>query len=509
MKKNKGFSLVEMMLVTGIILLISMWKFQDLENEQKLLQAKYVAQKIEQISIATNNYITLKYSELIKLESDDLILCNKDKFSCTISIETLKKEFLLPSSFNEKDKFIHSYEIELKREGVVPNFVINGLISTNEIKYNNKKDNIFLGNIISKIGMDGGFSKTDNLAQGFQGNWTEKNTDFSNIKVAGQLFSRVGYGSNLYSVYLRRDGTLPMTGDLNLNSHNINEVSNITVQNNIIGNQLKMNDKDGKNTLTIDGDHGHVNTKGSVHANILALNTNSYGDSLSLHIGSDSTTIRDYQLTLGSDKPLNIWYKDIKSNEHRLMNIQGSASVYGGLNVGYGDKGGYIGGIQSRGSIVSESDIKANGIMKAGGDIIATGNIKSENNISGKTLKAESVFNSGDLCSNNGSISHDPSGQILSCQNGKWQRQRFESIFTVKSPNDACGHVRYATAICPKDSVLVGGGYSLGDVFNRDPNKPGTNSPDGSYPTSDATGWHVVAGGYPDFCFWAYAICAR
>ncbi|MDA6200858.1 shufflon protein, partial [Escherichia coli] len=64
-------------------------------------------------------------------------------------------------------------------------------------------------------------------------------SNFNNITMAGQLTYRVGYNSALYSVFLRRDGTLPMTGELNMGGNNISNAKDITASGMISSGTLK------------------------------------------------------------------------------------------------------------------------------------------------------------------------------------------------------------------------------------------------------------------------------
>ncbi|WP_152601763.1 hypothetical protein [Burkholderia paludis] len=63
---------------------------------------------------------------------------------------------------------------------------------------------------------------------GYGGVW---NAPITTGRSLGLLGFQAGTGTNLYSVYLRRDGSLPMTGGLNMSDgiiHNINNAGNIT-----------------------------------------------------------------------------------------------------------------------------------------------------------------------------------------------------------------------------------------------------------------------------------------
>ena len=107
------------------------------------------------------------------------------------------------------------------------------------------------------------------------------------------------------------------------------------------------------------------------------------------------------------------------------------------------------------------------------------------------------------------------------CQSGSWNAQRPTRVVEAFSEGLSCAGDAQVTsaagvysviAACPTGTTLVGGGYLLANGAARSPYKPpaatGTNSPDRSSP-SGTGGWLVAAGGYPDFCFHAVALCAE
>src|SRR3546814_369067 len=107
----------------------------------------------------------------------------------------------------------------------------------------------------------------------------------------------------------------------------------------------------------------------------------------------------------------------------------------------------------------------------------------------------------------------------LFCQSGIWRAQRPTNVNAVSTGTVyTCGHqagvtnthplAQGITATCPMGSTLVGGGYQLmGSTPLKSSPSGGTNSPDASYPSGGT--WYVKAGGYPDFCFRAFAMCAE
>lgn len=236
MKKQnkKGFSLLELILVLGVGSMMAFMRFQDMKNEQETVIAKAVDQQMKQIGEAVNGYINIRYDKLSTLtssssQSSDPGPRTCDSSGCEITYQTLINEGLLPASYTGLNAQKSSYKILLKRSGITPSYVVNGLITTTLLWSEGGKFRYdLLGKAIQEAGIDSGMTQSATVASGLQGAWKETSTDYSNIASAGLMAYRVGYNSAMYSVYLRRDGSLPMTGDLNMGDKNINNAVNIT-----------------------------------------------------------------------------------------------------------------------------------------------------------------------------------------------------------------------------------------------------------------------------------------
>lgn len=236
MKKQnkKGFSLLELILVLGVGSMMAFMRFQDMKTEQENVMAKAVGQQMKQIGEAVNGYINIRYDKLSTLTSSSSESSNPGPRTCNgsgceITYQTLINEGLLPVSYTGVNAQKSSYKIMLKRSGATPNYVVNGLITTTlpwsesgKLRYD------LLGKAMQEAGIDSGMTQSAALVSGLQGAWTETSSAFNNITAAGLLAYRVGYDSSMYSVYLRRDGTLPMTGNLNMGNQDINNARNIT-----------------------------------------------------------------------------------------------------------------------------------------------------------------------------------------------------------------------------------------------------------------------------------------
>lgn len=213
--------------------MMAFMRFQDMKNEQDTVIAKAVGQQMKQMGEAVNGYINIRYDKLSTLtasssQSSEPGPRTCDSSGCEITYQTLINEGLLPTSYTGVNAQKPSNRIILKRSGTSPNYVINGLITTTfpwneggKFRYD------LLGKAMQEAGIDSGMTQSATVASGLQGVWTETSSDYSNITSEGLMAYRVGYDSAMYSVYLRRDGTLPMTGDLNVGGNSINNAKDV------------------------------------------------------------------------------------------------------------------------------------------------------------------------------------------------------------------------------------------------------------------------------------------
>lgn len=140
-------------------------------------------------------------------------------------------EGLLPTTFKGINANHSAYSIILRRSGSSPNYVIDGLITTTtQWKEGDKVRYDLLGKAMQAAGVDSGVSKNASTVSGYSGQWSEQTSNYKNITASGLLAYRVGYSSAMYSVYLRRDGTLPMTGSLNMDGKDINNARDINAK---------------------------------------------------------------------------------------------------------------------------------------------------------------------------------------------------------------------------------------------------------------------------------------
>ncbi|MEL2695724.1 shufflon system plasmid conjugative transfer pilus tip adhesin PilV [Escherichia coli] len=428
MKKQikKGFSLLELTLVLGVGSMMAFMKFQDMKKDQENFQANTVGSQMKQMGEAVNGYINIRYDKLSTLTSSSSQssdpgprICNGS--GCEIMYQTLVNEGLLPASYTGVNAQKSSYKIILKRSGTSPNYVINGLITTSSPWVEGGKFRYdLLGKAMQEAGIDSGMTKSTTLASGFQGVWKETSSDFSNINSVGLLAYRVGYDSSMYSVYLRRDGTLPMTGDMNMGGNSINNAKDINASGTgNFGNNLNVSKE-----LTVGG---VISSGKGIISN-------------------------DYIYAKGDFSTDGIAYVKKSINAGENMYAVGNIGVAADSNKKMAAALNADGTVYAKKAFVTDGDIYANsGTVKAS-YVWASGNINSNYIHSNGNINADVRINAGEFvyingqasigsaCSPNGLMGRTTEGMILSCINGTWSKGKYNySEYVVSYVNNSSG----------------------------------------------------------------------
>ena len=263
-----------------------------------------------------------------------------------------------------------------------------------------------LGNAIATIGGDGGFS--DDVApatiSGFNGQWSKANPMGS---VVGILAMQLGYGTLGYQQFLRRDGSLPMLGTLNMQDgaglkHDIASVKTIDAQKALLpaGNSLQI---------------------GSGYF---------YGDTSNIALRSQpggGTYIQDV-----NGNPADIGARSVNAsvNVNATNNITAGQEIYAGSwlrtlgdGVVYFQK--YGGGLYMSDSTwirayagrsiwtpqTLQADVQVNT-----GSLYSWGRART-----GEFLQIDGVAGEGWGCWPSGLVAQDGNGRLLACQSGVWQ----------------------------------------------------------------------------------------
>jgi len=411
---KNGFSLLELILVLGVGTTLAFLKFQDMLHDQEEVKASAAGQQIKQLGEAVNGYINIRYDKLSTLSNSTGTgtdpgprTCTTSNSVCSISYQTLINEGLLPSTYVARNSFGSDYSIQLKRSGTSPNYIIDGIIVTNSswIEGGNIRYDL-LGKAMQSAGIDSGMTKSATQLSGYGNNWNYLSSGYPAIAKAGMLGYRVGYNSAMYSVYLRRDGTLPMTGNLNMGGQSIYNTQDITASGTTTTGILKANTAATVGTtlnvggVTTLGSDLNVAGNGQVNGNLNSNNTVS-GTTVT---SRGETYTQNWFRTLGDG---GIYFQKYGGGWN--MGDTATINAFGGKNVQ--TTAGFYGGY-----VHSNGNIDANGQVYGAAAVVSGGRMTTNEYLQ---INGVAYINTG--CAPNGLQGRSPEGQLLSCTNGVWR----------------------------------------------------------------------------------------
>ncbi len=233
---SKGFTLIELLLVLGIATIISIAGVQAAKKEGENQMAHAAATQMQELNAALTKQIAKNYSAYVASPR------------VTITIADLQASGLLPTFYRNQTPFGGTINMEVVSSGgTTPN--LTGLITTTpwEDSSGNPRYDL-LGAAIRKIGAQGGVSYySANTIAGLNAGWSATAgttpSTYSFITEPGQLAVRSYTDANGEdNVYLRRDGMLPMLGNLDMGFHDINNAVNISANGWVYANHIAAND---------------------------------------------------------------------------------------------------------------------------------------------------------------------------------------------------------------------------------------------------------------------------
>lgn len=394
MKKNKGFVTMEVMIGLAIISIITVQGLVITENFNKTRLARNVGEHIKQIGHAANKYTTQYYSEIEKIalkgenknavkaasfiSNNNLfngLTCNQSgtEATCKIAIDELKNADLLPREMN-RNPFGSDYDIRFKVKYLVPSSqrtvqkqvvqngatttidvvetteasipVINGLITTSESwrANGNKMNYALLGEATSQAGVDAGFTDLNlgnpnaNKIKGYKGGWELQRSDgYENINKLGILAYRFGFHSGDMTSFLRRDGSLPMTGNLNMDNNDIKMGDGKIVfnDNQTINNQ-------GGDLVINNGDNGVKIGPEEVETQKWICSNNELKEKICIGGERGDNIGGNFEIALHAKKPLFI-HNNSNNHDEIVLRVGGGTALSGNLYVGDQNTNGKLG----------------------------------------------------------------------------------------------------------------------------------------------------------------------
>lgn len=324
-KRERGFSLIELLLVLGIVSVAMIGVISYLTRIEEQMKAENAGQQFADIGKGLGNYISRESGNLSScipagssISGIPLSVLTQSAGTTTVGPCVLNNRQVLPSTTNNTNLWGTGYNIGIENTA---SGSLGGLVMTSAPVYDpaygaaNVVRYDWLGMAMKKAGAQSGMTFTAtgaNALTGLGAGWTLTNADFGAINQLGLFGYRVSYQGTYDDIYLRLDGSYPMRGNLNMGNYNINNATDINFNGWLNGNNALLN-----NLKT-----GYISNSGNIQTNTMTVtNTISTGgrESLPMPGGWGGDHIHTWDVyangTLGAG--------DLSGNLQAYMNSQG------------------------------------------------------------------------------------------------------------------------------------------------------------------------------------------
>lgn len=394
--------------------------------------------QLDRLAAAADNYVIQNFSPLTGgpgqiLKADGVTpgtVVNK----LVPTVQELVTLGYLQAAFNPTNFFSGGYTVSLGRLPLgcsYPNCSIGGTVSmSNAILSHGVPDAAVLGAAVLQVGADAGVSQSaaPGTISGVSGGWSLANPAGN---VAGILAERVGENAQRYNTFVRRDGALPMTGNLNLGGQ---QIVNMGVQaaNTVCPSTGYVAASAGGQVLSCQG--GVWKTQGSMYWNDPV-------STYSILPGTDA--VGSVRMTLDTGRAF-MWtggaWSALAVDQSGNMTIPGTLTAAGGRVVAW-NQVGEGGVLQLQGANGVNMFLESlNGTFRLVNNpwnaqlfsVDQTGNVVSAGRITaGEYVQINGTATEGAACSPNGLIAQNGAGLILSCQSGVWQKNGINAAAAV------------------------------------------------------------------------------
>lgn len=221
--RQTGFSLIEMMLVISVLMGAAVLeiKRQAVASTEKLAAA--AADHAWAVKSATESFIAARYTQISTSGHPQCLPVGS--WPCYLSSQALYDDHLLPQGFVENNAWGSGYRIALNKsvDGSGKTLVEASMVTLTPWMDGANPRLDLLGQAVNRLGAWAGYSKTSGVIDGYQGNWTLTATDNNAISGTGQLavIAKVDSGTE----FVRRDGTLPFTGDQSMGGKRLTDIN--------------------------------------------------------------------------------------------------------------------------------------------------------------------------------------------------------------------------------------------------------------------------------------------
>lgn len=281
--KNKGFSLLELIIVLGIGALITAATITKMTRDGDKITAKNAGLQYASVGKALGTYIARESGSVLgclmpgdHIPDLPLTLLTTSTGSQTYNVYnnvgvaagyacTLNNRQILPSTFLGESLWGPGYNLTISanNSGSVGGFVLSSrpiVDDDNKVRYD------WMGEAMKEAGPDSGmiFTTTGaNILAGLGGAWQVGSAENKNINTLGLFGYRSGYLGLNDDSYLRLDGAYPMRGNLNMGNFNINNATDLNFNGWLTGNFALVN-----NLKT-----GYISNSGNIQTDTLTAET--------------------------------------------------------------------------------------------------------------------------------------------------------------------------------------------------------------------------------------------
>jgi len=247
---QRGFLLESLGLLLLVLSMIALNQMNRQFEQDLDAEAIRRGKALAIISSAAHNYLVNYASQLVNMADLNLQLDLATGAGVPVRVARggyptlleLNALGLTPPNLSSTAPGGGKYVIQIEKsphDCVAPNCNLEGLVTVNRpYLMNGKVDYARLGMAAAAVGPDGAFSTRRSPEQltGYGGMWKVDNPVIPALgQLSGILAARFGYASTELAVFYKRDGSTPLTGDMDAARHAIKGVSTFNADGKITG----------------------------------------------------------------------------------------------------------------------------------------------------------------------------------------------------------------------------------------------------------------------------------
>jgi prepilin-type N-terminal cleavage/methylation domain-containing protein len=233
MNKNRGFTLIELMLVISIMMGLALLELQKMKVSSDDAVAQQAGREFGVVIDAMQTFLDKHMAEYQDMASLPSGCSAVDANTCALDMTVFIREGLVPSGWQPTNRAIRTdYVAYIRRvppaAGAVNNtgYNIEGMIRTvNPWNFGGGIEYSLLGSAVRHAGPNAGLVRSG-VAVGLFGAWSMPVGRYPGLD-DGQMVGVVKVQASTINQYVRLDGSLPMTGNLDMGNNRVNNANDM------------------------------------------------------------------------------------------------------------------------------------------------------------------------------------------------------------------------------------------------------------------------------------------